>query len=190
MSWKIGWKIGLLLGMLGCAPETVAPGAQNLGEFDSWGSGIEDFAAAPVTDTGTTTTNTTYDGAYAGTYSMTLSYNGYVCTFSGVTLQVLVTNGALSTPFMTSASASCDLSYGTNTYSPQVFFEGVVSAEGILSGTLSEDSQFVFESAWTGTAMDLGSGAYQIFAEFDQEVTTAFPGSPTLVSGSFILDRQ
>ena len=27
---------------------------QDLGDFDSWGSGIEDFVAAPVTDTGST----------------------------------------------------------------------------------------------------------------------------------------
>ena len=141
-----------------------------------------------VVDAGST--DGTYDGAYAGTYNMTLSYNGYVCSFTSVTLQVLITNGDISTPFMTTASADCDLSFGTNTYSPQVYFDGLVLSGGVLSGTLSEDSQFVFESAWSGTVSDLGSGAYQIFANFEQEVTTAFPGSPTTVSGSFILNKQ
>jgi hypothetical protein len=193
MSWRIKTLIGLvaLVSVVGCAPETVMPGSQDIGDFEDWGSGIEGFSAAPVTDTGNAgSTDGTYDGAYAGTYNMTLSYNGYVCSFTSVTLQVLITNGDISTPFMTTASADCDLSFGTNTYSPQVYFDGLVLSGGVLSGTLSEDSQFVFESAWSGTVSDLGSGAYQIFANFEQEVTTAFPGSPTTVSGSFILNKQ
>jgi hypothetical protein len=91
---------------------------------------------------------------------------------------------------MPTSSADCDLGFGTNTYTPQVYFEGTVGTAGAVSGTISEDNQFVFESPWTGTVMDLGAGAYQISAEFNQDVTTAFPGSPTTVSGSFILNKQ
>ena len=184
-------RMGVLFGLMGCAPDTVAPGDQDLGDFDSWGSGIEDFVAAPVTDTGSTgSTDATYDGGYVGTFNMTLSYNGYVCTFSNVSLQVLINSGLISTPFMPSTSATCDLGYGSNTYSPQVYFEGTVGTGGVVSGTLSEDNQFVFENSWAGMVMDLGAGAYQISAEFNQDVTTAFPGSPTTVSGSFILNKQ
>lgn len=187
----MSWRMGVLFGLLGCAPDTVTPGEQDLGDFDSWGSGIEDFVAAPVTDTGSTgSTDATYDGGYVGTFNMTLSYNGYVCTFSNVSLQVLINSGLISTPFMPTTSATCDLGYGSNTYSPQVYFEGTVGTGGVVTGTVSEDNQFVFESAWAGMVMDLGGGIYQISAEFNQDVTTAFPGSPTTVSGSFILNKQ
>ena len=187
----MSWRIGFLFGLMGCASDTVAPGSQDLGEFESWGSGIEGFAAAAVTDTGTAgTTDATYDGGYVGTFNMTLSYNGYVCSFSNVSLQVLINSGLISTPFMPTSSADCDLGFGTNTYTPQVYFEGTVGTAGAVSGTIAEDYQFEFERPWTGTVMDLGAGAYQISAEFNQDVTTAFPGSPTTVSGSFILNQQ
>ena len=187
----MSWRMGILVGLMGCAPDTVAPGAQDLGEFESWGTGIEGFVAAAVTDTGSTgTTDVTYDGGYVGTFNMTLSYNGYVCSFSNVSLQVLINSGLISTPFMPVTSADCDLGFGTNTYTPQVYFEGMVGAGGVVSGTIYEDNQFVFEGAWAGMVMDLGAGAYQISAEFNQDVTTAFPGSPTTVSGSFILNKQ
>ena len=66
----MSWRMGVLFGLLGCAPDTVAPGEQDLGDFDSWGTGIEDFVAAPVTDTGSTgTTDATYDGGYVGTFN-------------------------------------------------------------------------------------------------------------------------
>ena len=59
----MSWRMGFLVGLMGCAPDTVAPGEQELGDFDSWGEGIEGFVAAPVTDTGSTgTTDATYDG--------------------------------------------------------------------------------------------------------------------------------
>ena len=166
----MSWKIGFLVGLMGCAPDTVAPGAQDLGDFESWGEGIENFVAAPVTDTGSAgTTDATYDGGYVGTFNMTLSYNGYVCSFSNVSLQVLINSGLISTPFMPVTSADCDLTGGgTNTYTPQVYFEGTVGAGGVVSGTVYEDNQFVFEGAWAGMVMDLGAGAYQISAEFNE----------------------
>ena len=69
----------------GVCPRYSRTGDQDLGDFDSWGSGIEDFVAAPVTDTGSTgSTDATYDGGYVGTFNMTLSHNGGVCTFSNV----------------------------------------------------------------------------------------------------------
>ena len=71
----------------------------------------------------------------------------------------------------------------------QVYFEGTVGTGGVVSVTLSEDNQLVFENAWAGMVMDLGAGAYP-FCRFNQDVTTAFPGSPTTVSGSFILNKQ
>ncbi len=188
------WKLGLLTvvgSLMACAPETVEPGTQNFDEFDEWGTGIEDFAVAPTTETESGgTADDTYDGAYAGTFSMSLEYNGYICDFNNVVLQVLVTNGELSTPFTPMASTTCDLGDGANTYSPQVDFEGVVLGDSMMSGSLFEDYQFVFETAWSAMVTDVGSGSYQLFGTFDQEVTTAFPPGTTRVSGSFILNEQ
>jgi len=189
----MSWKFGLLLGLMACAAETQTPKSQDLGEFESWGSGIEDFEAAPVTEGGTGTgepADDTYDGSYVGTFNMTLSYNGYVCTFSNVTLGVTIDAGLLDTPFTPIVSQDC--SFGTtNTYSPQFYFGGTVGAGGTLSGLFSEDYAFNFEGAWTGSILDLGNGSYQIMSEdFNQQVAAFFPGDPTLVSGSFILTKQ
>lgn len=188
------WKLGLLTvvgSLVACAPETVEPGTQNFNEFDEWGTGIEDFAVAPTTETESGgTADDTYDGAYAGTFSMSLEYNGYICDFNNVVLQVLVTNGELSTPFTPMASTTCDLGDGANTYSPQVDFEGVVLGDSVMSGNLFEDYQFVFETAWSAMVTDVGNGDYQLYGTFDQEVITAFPAGTTRVSGSFILNAQ
>ena len=35
----MSWRMGFLVGLMGCAPDTVAPGAQDLGEFESWEQG-------------------------------------------------------------------------------------------------------------------------------------------------------
>ena len=87
-------------------------------------------------------------------------------------------------------SADCDLGYGTIRTPHKCILKVLLVTGGVVSGTVSEDNQFVFEGAWAGMVMDLGAGAYQISAEFNQDVTTAFPGSPTTVSGSFILNKQ
>lgn len=186
----MSWKIGVLALLIGCGAETVTPGTQDFGDFDQWGSGIEGFSIAPTTDTNTSggTADSSYDGPYIGSYTLTLSHNGYVCTFSSVPIQVLVTNGTLSTPFPTPTSNSCDLSYGTATYSPNVSFDGTIASGGTLSGLIIEDSSFVFEATWTGSIMDLGNGTFQAYADFEEEVTTDFPPGLTTVSGSFILE--
>lgn len=189
----MSWKVGLLLGLMACGAETQTPKSQDLGGFESWGSGIEDFEVAPVTEDGTggeQTADATYDGSYVGTFSMTLSYNGYVCTFSNVTLGVTIDDGLLDTPFTPIVSQEC--SFGTtNTYSPQFYFGGTVGSDATVSGLFSEGYAFNFEGAWTGSILDLGNGSYQLISEdFNQEVSAFFPGDPTLVSGSFILTKQ
>ena len=186
--------LGLLLtsmAFMACGGDVVTVGEQDFEDFEEWGSGIDGFTMATTADTNTSgPADSSFDGAYAGTYELSMSYNGYTCTFSGVSMQVLINGGEMNTPFMTSATTTCDLSFGSNTYSPQVYFEGTVTSGGVLTGTLSEDSAFVYEASWTGMGADLGGGALQIVGQFNQEVAAIFPGNPTLISGSFTLNKQ
>lgn len=191
----MSWRVGLLLGLMACGAETQTPKSQELGDFENWGSGIEDFEAAPVTEDGTGGTGTvddTYDGGYIGSFNVTLNYAGSVCTFSNVEIQVVITDGELAMPFgPQSVSQTCTWSGTSNTYNTAWVFTGNVGADGVISGTLAEDSAFVFEGTWTGTINDLGGDMYQIISDdFTQDVSTFVPGSPTTISGSFILDKS
>ena len=43
----MSWKIGFLVGLMGCAPDTVAPGAQDLGDFERLGEWKRDLNRPP-----------------------------------------------------------------------------------------------------------------------------------------------
>jgi hypothetical protein len=187
------WRSAALIMVVGCGSDTVNPGSQNFGEFSDWAGGIEGFTGAPTgtVDTGGTTgAVTTYDGAYAGTYTVNISYGGNVCTFSNVTLQVLIADGLLTTPFLNTATSNCTINGSSGDYNAQMDFYGSVSSDTTIAGTFSEDYLFTFEGGWNGYVTDLGAGAYQISATFNESVNTVFPGGLATVSGSFILDKQ
>lgn len=191
MSWRF-ITTALLFTAMGCGSDTVTPSNQSFGDFSDWAEGIEGFASAPTgtTDTGGSGSSVnTYDGAYSGTYNLSISSSGYTCSFQNITLQTFITNGEMTTPFLTDAVQTCDLGYGSQTYTMRIYFDGTASADTTLTGTFAEDSVFIFEGDWTGFAMDLG-GTYQISGTFNQNVNSVNPGGLISVSGSFNLNQQ
>ena len=191
MSWRSA-QTAMLLTMIGCGADTVSPSSQDFGDFSDWAEGIDGFSSAPTgtVDTGGTGSSVAmYDGVYSGTYNLSISSQGYTCSFQGVTLQVIIDDGQMSTPFLTDAIQTCDLGSGTQTYTMQVYFDGTANADTTLVGTFSEDSVFIFQGEWTGFAMDVG-GTYQVSGTFNQNINSVNPGGLISVSGSFNLNQQ
>ena len=188
-------RIFSVIGMVvlsACGADTVSPGAQNFNDFESWGSGIEGFSAAPTnpTDTGNTSSgNTLYDGDYTGTYTLSVSSGGNTCTFSSVTLFVNITNGSMASVFEQPASSSCTFNGSTSTYSAKMLFDGVVGADTAIAGMFYEDTGFIFEGNWSGYISDFGGGSAQLAGTFNQQVSSINPGGLITVSGSFSVSK-
>ena len=175
--------IPLLILAIGCAEAPVGLKDQPFGEFESWGQGIEGFnpiVSGPV-DTGDGPSGfTQYDGAYFGTYQLAVSYEGNNCSFSDIQLIINVVNGEIQG---TGQPGTTDCGNEA-----KLLFEGLISPDTTASGTLTEDTGFIFEASWIGFVVSV-TDSIQISGSFNEFVPTTNPGYSVAVSGSFIVEQ-
>ena len=176
--------------IVGCGSDTIPPNNQTFGDFDEWGSGIEGFSAVPTnpTDTGSTSTgNSAYDGDYQGTYTLSVSYGGNTCTFSNVSVYMSISSGMLASVFEQAAMADCNLTGSSSTYTERLLFDGIINADTTATGTIVEDTGFLFETTWSGFISDQGSSV-QLSGSFNQSASSNIYGLVN-VSGSFMVTK-